>query len=426
MTAIDSTGVASPEGSAGWRGLFPDGSGLSTDDIALRHRWISAVLLAHVPLVLAVGAFGPFSLRHAVVDALPMIAALAGAHLLRDARLRSISASLGLLAASGALIHLTGGLIELHIHVYLSLMLVALYQDWRPYAAAVVLVLVHHIGLSLLDPTGVFNHGAAQRNPVLWALIHAVLVVAETAIVVTLWRVAEIANRRVRAASEEMLANERRSTLDAEARRARLRHASGDMVNRAQEVATLVVGTSTSVQQLSISVNEISRTVHEAAGVAASAAEEARTTGETMRRLGESATQIASMVELITGIADQTNLLALNATIESARAGEAGRGFAVVASEVKELAGQTGRAAADITAMINANQSETGAAMEAISRITAVVQRIDELQASIAVAVEQQSAASSTVSGSVESAADALDDIVRRLDQLERTADGRA
>jgi methyl-accepting chemotaxis protein len=57
---------------------------------------------------------------------------------------------------------------------------------------------------------------------------------------------------------------------------------------------------------------------------------------------------IGTITQTIDTIARHTNLLALNAAIEAARAGEAGRGFAVVASEVKQLAGSTSRATAEI------------------------------------------------------------------------------
>lgn len=58
--------------------------------------------------------------------------------------------------------------------------------------------------------------------------------------------------------------------------------------------------------------------------------------------------KVAEVAQQIEAIAKQTNLLALNATIEAARAGDAGRGFAVVAGEVKQLAGQTSTATAEI------------------------------------------------------------------------------
>jgi len=63
--------------------------------------------------------------------------------------------------------------------------------------------------------------------------------------------------------------------------------------------------------------------------------------------------RVGKVAEEIGDIASQTNLLALNATIEAARAGEAGKGFAVVASEVKALSGQTAKATAEITDVVN-------------------------------------------------------------------------
>lgn len=63
--------------------------------------------------------------------------------------------------------------------------------------------------------------------------------------------------------------------------------------------------------------------------------------------------RVGSVAEGIGAIAKQTNLLALNATIEAARAGDAGKGFAVVAGEVKNLSGQTAKATAEITEVVN-------------------------------------------------------------------------
>jgi methyl-accepting chemotaxis protein len=93
---------------------------------------------------------------------------------------------------------------------------------------------------------------------------------------------------------------------------------------------------------------------------------------------------------MITTIAQQTNLLALNATIEAARAGEAGKGFGVVANEVKELAKKTELATGEIGHRIEAIQADAGSAVEALTQIGKIINQINDLQNTIASAVEEQ------------------------------------
>lgn len=62
-----------------------------------------------------------------------------------------------------------------------------------------------------------------------------------------------------------------------------------------------------------------------------------KSTVELMDTLHLQTNQISMILGSLNAIAKQTNLLALNASIEASRAGEAGRGFAVVAAEVRKL-----------------------------------------------------------------------------------------
>jgi methyl-accepting chemotaxis protein len=120
-----------------------------------------------------------------------------------------------------------------------------------------------------------------------------------------------------------------------------------------------------------------------------------------VRTLSEASAEIGKVVALIQAIAEQTNLLALNATIEAARAGEAGRGFAVVASEVKSLATQTAKATEEISGRINAVVGATGQAVTAIDDVGKTIARVNEIAATIAAAVEEQSATTSEISRAI-------------------------
>ena len=114
-------------------------------------------------------------------------------------------------------------------------------------------------------------------------------------------------------------------------------------------------------------------------------------------------------------IAEQTNLLALNATIEAARAGDAGKGFAVVAGEVKDLAQETAKATEDIARRIEAIQSDTGGAVEAIGRISSIIEQINDYSATIAAAVEEQTVTTSEMSRNVAEAATGTSQIAHSI-----------
>ena len=174
----------------------------------------------------------------------------------------------------------------------------------------------------------------------------------------------------------------------------------------AAELVTANVQTvAAGAEQMGASIAEIARSAGEAAQVTTDAAADAAAVTDTVGKLGDSSRQIGEIAKVISAIAEQTNLLALNATIEAARAGEQGKGFAVVAGEVKELASETARATADIDARIAAIQADTAEAVQAIAKISDVIDRINGLQTTIASAIEEQTATTGEMSRSIGDAA---------------------
>jgi len=217
--------------------------------------------------------------------------------------------------------------------------------------------------------------------------------------------------RTVAASAEEMSAVSLRLASSAEQTAAQARvvsSASGDVSHNVATVAT-------AADQMHDSIREIAKNANEAARVAKSAVSVAEATNRTVSLLGDSSREIGNIIKVITSIAQQTNLLALNATIEAARAGEAGKGFAVVANEVKELAKQTARATEEIGQQIEATQTNTRGAVQAIEEIGAIILNINDISNSIASAVEEQTVTTNEIGKSVLEAARSADHIATNI-----------
>jgi methyl-accepting chemotaxis protein len=183
---------------------------------------------------------------------------------------------------------------------------------------------------------------------------------------------------------------------------------------------SLAVGT----EEMHSSITEIARTTGEASQAAGEAAELARSSDAVVARLGVAGEEIGKVVLTIATIAKQTNLLALNATIEAARAGAAGKGFAVVADEVKNLARQTATATTDIHGRITAIQDGTRTAVDALQRILATIDRIRDMQGTVASAVEEQAATTEEMARRASEAAQGTAGIVSAMDGVSRSAEG--
>ena len=182
-----------------------------------------------------------------------------------------------------------------------------------------------------------------------------------------------------------------------------------------EQVSTNVQTVAAGTEEMSASIREIARNAADAAKVAREAVDLAASTNATVTKLGDSSTEVGNVIKVITSIAQQTKLLALNATIEAARAGEAGKGFAVVANEVKELAKETAKATEDISQRIEAIQADSRGAVAAIGKISTTINQINDIQNTIASAVEEQTATTNEMSRNVAEGAKGSNEISRNI-----------
>ena len=168
-------------------------------------------------------------------------------------------------------------------------------------------------------------------------------------------------------------------------------------------------------EELTATIDEIAKNAETARSISENAVTEAENASVKMHDLGTVAQNIGKVTETITEISEQTNLLALNATIEAARAGEAGKGFAVVAQEIKELAKQTSAATSEISQRISEIQRSTTGAVSEIEHISKVINEVNEIIATIATSVEEQSVATREISNNISRASAGLEHVNKNV-----------
>ncbi|WP_194435057.1 methyl-accepting chemotaxis protein [Vibrio fluminensis] len=204
-----------------------------------------------------------------------------------------------------------------------------------------------------------------------------------------------------------------------------------DAAQASQSADVEVQNTNRVLDQTVNSIRTLASEIDEASGV--------------INHLSSDVGNIASVLDVIKGIAEQTNLLALNAAIEAARAGEQGRGFAVVADEVRSLASRTQQSTGEIQAMIeklqqgaeqavevmnsSRNSSEStiesaGQASQSLQSILNAISSMSDMNTHIASAAVQQNTVSEEVSENIVRIASNSAEVVESVQRAEHSIQG--
>ncbi|WP_135302966.1 methyl-accepting chemotaxis protein [Haloarcula amylovorans] len=203
---------------------IPAGDTIPDETWRGRHRNILLVVLAHVPFLLLLGLYdGTESLvTGATIPEVPLTAlafelgivvTLVGLAALPrfGRRVRTALASTALLSCSIVLVHLSGGFIEAHFHFFVGMAVIAVYEDWVPFALGIGYVVLGHGVFGMMNPERVYNHPAAIEHPWVWGLVHGVFVLGLAAALMTHWYSTERSReeteqklREVRAKTEEV------------------------------------------------------------------------------------------------------------------------------------------------------------------------------------------------------------------------------
>lgn len=357
----------------------------------------------------------------------------------------------------GLFIHFTGGRIEAHFAVFVSISMFILYRDPLVLLVLAGVIAVDHVARSVLWPMSLVGR---ESGGFVIALEHAAYVVVQVSFLlfgVKQMRRADATIAEARTHAERQR-EQLRADVDTIVSQLQSIERSGNLSQRITEGQPMPIGElSQSVNRLLIALDEVIAEVEQSASASSDATGRLASTAESLseaaarlnevghigrqtaedaaakaeqggdivrstvdglrdadRVIGESASSVDDLrsraerinesVVQIKDISDQTNLLALNAAIEAARAGEYGRGFAVVADEVRKLAEQTVRAADEITGSI-------GEIVEATRGASQLMARSREVTA-------ENSHRSEQAMSALESILAATQDVVQRIDTV--------
>lgn len=293
--------------------------------------------------------------------------------------------------AIGSGVGFLGGLIDtgLYALMFVSLIFIALYQEWKPLLLNAIVLIV---GFNLHFNQYVSLDGANQ--PFLLNIMFALALVGLVLFAVTSDNVRKLSVRKQKELEESKMSIEKMlaETKGSQEQIAQFNFSLNDSLNATKDISKEIVlnfkeisqgveSQTDSIANVNYSLNDVGEVIDRIADNSKAIFDSSNRTEavadkygleikETISKMEKVSDSIEATVRLIAELnvkndkinevlntlnelTNQTSLLSLNASIEAARAGEQGKGFAVVANEVKKLAEDSKRSSQLIGNMLS-------------------------------------------------------------------------
>ena len=285
----------------------------------------------------------------------------------------SIANGVALVCFSAVLIQASGGMTELHFHIFASLGVIIMLAEPMAVVAAILAVVVHHVGFFFFLPGSLINYKAGFGILVIHALFalsigipaffisrkfktyivgvaDIILEISEIATGLTQTSASMLGSSKILSSSTQSEASAVQETASSmEELRAMIGRNSEGADSTAKTSSDSKAKSDSALQVMSdvvVSLTEIRTNNKEIVEAVAKSNHE-------MNQIVQLIQEIGSKTKVINDIVFQTKLLSFNASVEAARAGEHGKGFSVVAEEVGNLAEMSGKSAKEITALLD-------------------------------------------------------------------------
>jgi methyl-accepting chemotaxis protein len=407
---------------------IPDGHSIPTETWRSRHRNIRILILAAIPVLFLIGTYeGSESLvTGATLPAIPLthvlfeLGLLAGVALVAGLsqlprRARTALGTLGVLSTSVVLVHFSGGFIEAHFLFFVGMAVVAVYEDWVPFALGIGYVVLTHGVFGMINPERVYNHTAAINNPWVWGLIHGAFVLMLAAALMAHWysteKSREEAQRRLREAEAktEEVENLEEKKAEIERAKAEAEEAKAEAEAKQREVEQLN-------EHLEAKADAYSAAMARAADGDLSVRLEAESDSEAMERIAEAfngmMTETESAMRDIQSFAEDVSTASEEA---NAGADEAKEASEEVSESIQEIA-DGAYEQREMLETVSTEMTDLSATVEEVAASAETVAERSHETAEIAEAGER------TAQGAIEDARDvqaAIDSTVENVEALD-------